>query len=221
MSAVGVDPGATSGAVVWLATDTRTVRFWWAWERQGAAADYNSYRLRDAVSAEATGLALHELLTTIAVQLQGMGAAPALLAVEGLFIPQRTTKAGPTSPGNVQALHLAAGMAVQAFGFLRPARAPHRPSANEWRSRQLDAGAAALDAKRVEALAVTRACQVLRWPDVRDLDALTAVERGAVCEAAWIARDALTRTLSPEIAPPTLPLTARRETDAELLGRVP
>lgn len=187
---VGVDPGAETGAVVWLAPDGRAVRHWWAWERQGGAHDRCSYRLRDAVEAEMPGFAFPELLDHIALHLREMGAAPARLVVEGLFIPARLTREGKTSPGNVGALFLSAGAALQAFGFLSYAREPHRPTAAVWRSRQLGRGAGRLNAEAAEALAVERAEVAFAWPG--SLRWLTAAERGAVAEAAWMARDGLT-----------------------------
>lgn len=195
--ALGVDPGARSGAAVVLAPDGRAVLGWWAWQEMPPRCR-RRVRLRSWLGADTHGLRLLDALRLIRAGIEaipGIDSVILRLSLEGLFIPAILKKDGKTSPGEVGALHEAAGIALGVLGPLDPDRDPLRPLASEWRRRQL--GIAGASAELAERVAVQRAALAFVWPrpdlpgDPAGLDWLTAVERGAVGEAAWIARDGI------------------------------
>lgn len=201
-AAVAADPGADDGAVAIVSPDGREVWAWYAWSELESAP--GRVRLRTWKGIEIPGLRLHEalrwILDDVVAVLEARRIPTVRLAVEGLFIPKFTKKNGKITPGNTLVLIDAGGQAVGILAPLDPDREPHRPTATVWRKRQLGPEAVGLDAAVVEALAISLALSSFRWPHLVPAGWLTGPEKGAVCEAAWMARDALFHSHLPALA---------------------
>lgn len=198
---VGVDPGVQGGAVV-LDPTGRAVLAWAAWHPVTHGWRVRVSRVAAPVEHTTLGDALSDALGVVP-------AVGALAALEDLFIPTRKDGAGVLAPGEIGQLYEAAGRAL-ALLEIRTSAPVARPSSAAWRARAWGSwGRTRGDAK---AAALRLAPILADWSRAPLSPDLTADEREGVCEALGIARW-LDTTRRLEIA--------RRETDADLLGRVP
>jgi len=185
-SILGVDPGRSNGAAV-LLTAHNEVAAWWTWCLM-ARKDGPVWRVSQGLTGDCDNVAaMWEVGDLISGQLiyDGMTNQPiAKLSLEGLFVP-RLRRGKPVNPQSVIPLAEAAGELV---GGLRMTPA-HRPLATEWRSRQLGLRRGT-SADAAEAAAVRMAPHAFTWPKDAGIEAApTKAERGALAEAAYIARD--------------------------------
>ncbi len=205
MICIGVDPGV-QGAVVELHPNGRTVARWAAWHPQGS---------RWGVAVSGRGRTLASTLGGALERAIGPVPPSAVAACEGLFIPQIMTRTGETSPGEVGALHEAAGRAI---GILESATGQHvrRPRAGTWRSIVWGRGRGVKreDAQRT---ALQLAPTLFDWriddPFAVDAD-LVVDERIGLAEAAGIAR-----WLWVQAGPLVAPIDSGAESAADLVGR--
>lgn len=189
MIALGVDPGSgqTPGAIVCAevtGTHLRVIRAV-AWHRSGDGWVCRIAGYPTGIREEWTGGVLD--LPRLAVEWARWTDVPDFAAVEGIFAVTGQTN------GIVQ-LAEHAGAMVEAIHRAAPGMAIRRPLAREWRPHQLGIPANTPKA-RAEAIAIERAEQAgmvdPAWHAPRR-GGYTLAEWGAVCEAAWIAREGVT-----------------------------
>lgn len=179
---LGVDPGRTSGAAVLLDADGRTVLAWWTWcllRRKGGDA----WRVtRKAPGEDLMVDALWEVGRLVAIDVSRcLGEGDPVLVVEGLFVPRARRGGRPVNPQDVVPLAEATG---ELIGGLRMTPA-YRPLATEWRGLTLGL-MARTPAADAEAYARKTAAAAFDWP--KGTGPATEAERGALAEAAFIAR---------------------------------
>jgi hypothetical protein len=181
MIALGIDPGKQGAAVILLVEDgrSRVVRAV-AWCPRPAGG----FRLRR--DSEDEGRREWEIRDwtwhpQCVVGELTKGLAVDLAAVEGIFA------VGDHVNGIVLLAEHAGAMVAEAR---RHVEAVHRPLARDWRPRQLGLSVRT-PADRCEEMAITRAGQIGMVPTLWRAG-YTLTEWGAICEAAWIARDAVT-----------------------------
>jgi len=180
---IGVDPGSTSGALVVLSPDGRSVVMWMAYTKVKSGIRATDWHGGKGVCG---GLcpAIRGIAGWVLEDVSGYR-----LAVEGLYVPVASQKRKATRV-NVAAmvpLYESAGMWL-AFLLAGQVGEPWRPQAKAWRMRQLGVSQK-IGRKALDEASVQGALRTLRWPKTLGLTALTVEERIAVCDAAWIARD--------------------------------
>lgn len=168
MITLGVDPGLHSGAACLLDGQDR-VLCWWTWLRVVSGLRLSS----------PGGIVVYDRVGQIGAHVR-QAREWERVAVEGLFVPRGRSPAG--------FIELAEATGALCGGLDVDPRGIHRPTAGEWRSRQLGLRPST-PAKEAEAYAVRTARTVFRWPRGK---VTTKVEAGALAEAAWIARDGWT-----------------------------
>lgn len=192
---LGVDPGRGSGAAVLLSAHGE-VRAWWTWcllTRKGEEV----WRVTSTEHAPRECVAVWDVACRIRWDACLLGAAGEVdLVVEGLFVPKLWPKKRHESWKQYEArarrtlsqqqavlpLALAKGEVVGSLGMVPQ----HEPRADEWRPRQLSLRPST-PADEAEAVAVRLAPHAFTWPESEAPS--TKAERGALAEAAFIARD--------------------------------
>lgn len=209
---IGVDPGSTGGAIVLLDFTGKNVQRWWVYTQLGSGqlrvrSSHVWYILGpshdgivEGTEVERTFSSVHEFAAQLKSQLYNLGerenrGVEYHLALEGLFVPRTKQAFNPT---NVLKLSESCG---ELLGPLRAACAPweppawapllpvergvFRPLARHWRP--VSGIESRTPQAEAEAQAITLSRHLLRWCG-RDTEELTKAERGAVHEAALIAR---------------------------------
>lgn len=176
---LGIDPGNNSGAAVLLSKHDNVVA-WWTWKRLIRKAG-DVCRV-DCSDGNAVCLAhMWEIGDTIARYLSEKNLAPTF-ALERLFVPRPRRGQRPVNPQSVIPLAEARG---ELIGGLRM-RPTHEPLATDWRWRQLSLpNRTRHDA--AEQAAINCARHAFTWPKASAPQ--TKAEKGALAEAAFIARD--------------------------------
>jgi len=192
---LGIDPGVSGGAVL---LDRHRIVAWWAWSEMKRRKDKqplpSAWRLRASSSQHAELDSVWSAAYSIVCEARSMWlrapvlhppspeeVAPLRVAIEGLFVGQRN---GRLRVQDVLRLAETVGE-IRAAVLSRLGTLPiARPPSRDWRP------AAGIPAHTKRAEAEARAIEIaeaeLHWPETTT--PRTKAERGAVCEAALIAR---------------------------------
>lgn len=177
---IGVDPGSMNGGALLLEPDAETVIDWLVWQKM-ARDDGDVYRSKQGNGDEQTHPSLFWHVHSWAQRLPSVYQT----VVEGLFVPRRD---GTLKVHEMLTLAESAGEIRAAFcGCTAPAIPILRPRATTWRPMVAGIPACTPRAK-AEAQAITKAKAYFKWVGGWPGSKLTKAERGALAEAAWIAR---------------------------------
>lgn len=181
---ISSDPGESSGAIIRLFGDGKSIHGWWVWTKMTRKGTLPVFRLKNWTGDVAEFDRLPMLLEVVRSECT-KDDEWYYLAIEGLFVP------GRHQPMQVQGLLTLAESAgaIKCVFSDRYVGECERPLAREWRPRT--AGIPQNTKKQeAEAKAIQYAEVLFSWPGGSRDDILTKAEKGAVCEAAFIGRDA-------------------------------
>ena len=189
---IGVDPGSMNGGAVLLAPDAETVIDWLVWQRM-VRKEGDTYRSKQGNGDEEYH---YSLFWHVSSWSEGLP-SERQLCIEGLYIPARD---GSQKIQEILTLAESVGEVRAAlYVHTGPCSAILRPLAREWRPTVAGIPARTPKAK-AEAQAITKAQAYFKWRGGWPGAKLTKAERGALAEAAWIARYGISmRLYDPEL----------------------